>query len=43
MKGLLVRSARGLNTLWQRKGQVFHDRFHDRALTSPREVRNALV
>ena len=43
MKGLLVRLARGLNKLWQRKGQVFPDRFHDRALKSPREVRNALV
>ena len=43
MKGLLVRLARGLNKLWGRKGQVFPDRFHERALTSPREVRNALV
>ena len=43
MKGLLVRLARGLNKLWRRKGQVFPDRFHDRALKSPREVRNALV
>ena len=43
MKGLLVRLARGLNTLWGRKGQVFPDRFHDRPLTSPREVRDALA
>jgi putative transposase len=43
MKGLLVRIARGLNKLWRRKGQVFPDRFHERALKSPREVRNAIV
>ena len=43
MKGLLVRLARGLNRLWGRKGQVFPDRFHERPLKSPREVRNALV
>ena len=39
----LVRLARGLNRLWGRKGQVFPDRFHDRPLKNPREVRNALV
>jgi REP element-mobilizing transposase RayT len=43
MKGLLVRLARGLNRLWGRKGQVFPDRFHERPLRNPREVRNALV
>lgn len=43
MQGLLIRSARALNRLWRRRGPVFADRFHDRALASPREVRNALV
>ena len=43
LQGLLIRLARGLNKLWARKGKVFADRYHDRALTSPREVRNALV
>ena len=43
MRGLLVRLARGLNRLWLRCGSVFADRFHARALRTPREVRNALV
>ncbi|MFY9345840.1 MAG: transposase [Planctomycetota bacterium] len=43
MKGLAVRIARRLNKLWGRKGSVVADRYHDRILTSPREVRNALV
>jgi REP element-mobilizing transposase RayT len=43
LQGLLVRIARGLNKLWRRSGKVFADRYHDRALATPREVRNALV
>ena len=43
VQGLLVRVARALNRLWGRRGRVFGDRFHDRVLKSPREVRNALV
>jgi len=43
MQGLLIRTARALNRLWRRLGPVFADRFHDRPLRSPREVRNALV
>ena len=43
MQGLLIRIARTLNKLWQRRGAVFADRYHDRVLTSPREVRNVLV
>ncbi len=43
LQGLAIRIARALNRLWRRNGKVFADRFHDRALTSPREVRNALV
>jgi len=43
LQGLLIRVARALNKLWSRRGRVFADRYHDRVLTSPREVRNALV
>ena len=42
MQGLAVRLARGLNRVWQRTGRVFADRYHARALRSPREVRAAL-
>jgi hypothetical protein len=42
-KGLFVRLARALNRLWHREGQVFPERYHVRALTSPAEVRRALV
>ena len=43
IQGLLIRVARALNKLWDRKGKVFADRYHDHILTSLREVRNALV
>ena len=43
MQALLVRVARALNRLWHRCGSVFADRFHARALRTPREVRAALV
>lgn len=43
LQGLAIRVARALNKLWRRSGKVFADRYHDRDLTSPREVRNALV
>jgi REP element-mobilizing transposase RayT len=42
MQGLLIRVARALNKLWQRRGKVFADRNHDHVLRSPREVRNAV-
>jgi len=42
MKGLGVRLARRLNSLWKRKGQVLPDRYHEHILRTPREVRNAL-
>lgn len=42
MQGLAVRLARALNGLWRRAGRVFADRYHARALRSPREVRAAL-
>jgi hypothetical protein len=43
MRSLLVRIARALNRLWNRSGRVFADRFHERDLQNPRQVRNALV
>ena len=43
MQGLTIRTARALNRTLRRSGRVFADRFHARALKSPREVRNALV
>jgi REP element-mobilizing transposase RayT len=43
MQGLLVRVAKALNRAWGRRGKVLADRYHARKLTSPREVRNALV
>jgi REP element-mobilizing transposase RayT len=42
MQGLMVRLARAINRVLGRTGSVFRDRYHARALTSPREVRNAL-
>ncbi len=43
MKGLLVRIARAVNRVWKRKGKVFAERYFDRILKTPREVRNALA
>ncbi len=43
MQGLLIRVAKALNRLWSRRGSVFADRYHDRVLRTPRQVRNALV
>lgn len=42
MQGLGVRIARALNRLMGRKGSVFADRYHDRVLRTPRQVRNAI-
>jgi hypothetical protein len=42
LQGLLVRIAKALNRLWSRRGKVFADRYHDRILRTPREVRNAI-
>ena len=42
MTGLSVRIACGLNKLWGRKGRVFGDRYFDRILRTPREVKHAL-
>jgi hypothetical protein len=43
MKGLAVRLARRLNGQLRRRGGVFADRYHSRALRTPREVRSALI
>jgi REP element-mobilizing transposase RayT len=43
MKGLAVRLARRLNERLRRRGGVFADRYHSRALRSPSEVRRVLV
>jgi putative transposase len=42
MKGLAVRLAVGLNRLAGRSGPVFADRYHARALGTPREVANTI-
>ena len=43
MQGLAVRLARQLNRSLERRGTVFADRYHHRALATPRQVRNALA
>lgn len=43
MQGLLVRLARAVNRLFERRGRVFADRYHVHVLRTPREVRHALV
>lgn len=42
MQGLTVRFARRINAQLGRKGRLFGERYHVRALRTPREVRNAL-
>jgi REP element-mobilizing transposase RayT len=42
MQGLAVRLARALNRAAKRRGKVFADRYHSRALATRREVANAL-
>ena len=43
VRGFSIRVARRVNRLLFRRGQFFADRWHGRALTSPRTVRHALV
>ncbi len=43
MRGLAVRLARQVNRLLFRRGRFWADRWHGNELTSPRQVRNALV
>jgi REP element-mobilizing transposase RayT len=42
VQGLAVRIAKRLNQMMARTGKVFADRFHERVLRSPKQVRNAL-
>jgi REP element-mobilizing transposase RayT len=42
MQGLTVRLARGINACLGRTGKLFAERYHARALRTPREVRNVL-
>lgn len=43
VQGLSVRIARALNRMMERSGKVFADRFHDRVLSTPRQIRVALA
>ncbi len=43
IKGLCVRIARAVNSAMGRIGSVFADRYHDRVLTTPRQVRHAIA
>ena len=43
VQGLAIRIAKSVNRTLSRHGRVWADRFHSRALRTPREVRNALV
>jgi len=43
LRGLAIRIARAVNRALGRRGAVWGDRYHARALTSPRAVRHALV
>lgn len=43
MRGLVIRMARRLNGVLRRRGGLWSDRWNGRALSSPREVRNALA
>ncbi|NUO51822.1 MAG: hypothetical protein HOV80_23475 [Polyangiaceae bacterium] len=43
MRGLVIRMARRLNAALHRRGRVWADRWNGRALSTPREVRNALA
>ena len=43
IRGLIIRVARAVNRVLGRTGSVWNDRYHARALTTPREVRQGLV
>jgi hypothetical protein len=43
MRSVAIRIALSVNALVGRRGSLWADRWHGRALASPREVRNALV
>jgi putative transposase len=43
LRGLAIRVAKAINRALGRRGRVWEHRYHTRALTTPREVRHALV
>jgi REP element-mobilizing transposase RayT len=43
IRGLAIRLARAVNRVLGRRGRLWDDRYHARALTTPRAVRHALV
>jgi len=43
VQGLAIRVARAVNRAFARRGRVFGDRYHARALKTPREVRSAVI
>jgi hypothetical protein len=43
LRSLVIRIARYVNDLLGRRGRLWADRWHGRDLTTPRQVRNALV
>jgi len=43
IRGLTIRLARAVNRVLNRRGRVWEDRYHARALTTPRAVRHAFV
>jgi REP-associated tyrosine transposase len=43
MGGMAIRMARAVNRVLQRTGSIWACRYHSRALTTPREVRHAIV
>ena len=43
IQGFAIRAAKAVNRTLRRRGTVWADRFHARALRTPREVRHALV
>ena len=43
LRGLAIRMARTVNRVLGRRGAVWADRYHARALSTPREVRHSLV
>jgi len=43
MQGLGIRLAKAINRVLGRHGKIWSDRYHCRALRTPREVRNGLI
>jgi REP element-mobilizing transposase RayT len=43
LSGLSIRLARAVNRVLGRRGRVWGDRYHARAMRTPRDVRNGLV